>query len=122
MTTQIFNEQGFLTVDGKSFLNDGFTKEVKKIMATAGDASDALTISCILKAIIGETMTNHIRNITPTPPTKPKSIQSELPKASLKLIKSDVKNNVIAFPGNKAVGEIGSLLTALTDYPLMEHE
>jgi hypothetical protein len=54
MTTKIFNDRGFLTTEGKALVQDGFAKEMKKIFATAIDYNDTLTISCILKSIIGE--------------------------------------------------------------------
>jgi len=115
MTTQIFNGQGFLTVDGKAFINDGFVKELKKVIATADNAQDLLIISCILKSIVGETITAQITTLnSPTPPTK--SVKSE---PQLRLIKSEVKNNVIPFPGNKAIMEIQDIMSALSDYPLM---
>ena len=72
MTKQIFDDRGFLTPEGKAFVDDGFTKEVKRIFATAASYGDTLTVSCILKSIVSEHATNHCYNIskraTPTPP------------------------------------------------------
>lgn len=51
---QIFNEQGFLTTEGKAFVNERFTKEVSYIMSTADTNADRLIISSILKSIVAE--------------------------------------------------------------------
>jgi len=102
MTTQIFNEQGFLTPEGKSFLKDGFCKEVHKVLNTSSTVGDVQIISCILKSIVGEMSTNHLNAF-------------KQPKPTLKLIKTDVKNNVIPFPGHKG-------LNAPIDVPPMDQE
>ncbi len=117
MTNQIFNDRGFLTAEGKAFLNDGFIKEVKKVIATAGNAEDVLTISCILKSIVGEIASNHIGHFIAPPPEKTKTHKPESPTSALRLLKSETKNNVIPFPGIKNVEEIKQLMSALTDCP-----
>lgn len=54
MNKKIFDEFGFLTSEGKVFVNDGFIKELKRVLLTASNYSDVLIISCILKSLIGE--------------------------------------------------------------------
>lgn len=54
MDKKIFNDQGFLTTDGKSFVNSYFTKEAMRVLETATDYNDLLVISGLLKGIIAE--------------------------------------------------------------------
>jgi hypothetical protein len=122
-TRQIFNEQGFLTADGKTFVNEGFTKEVKKIFGTACSAADVMTINCILKSIVGEASATRTLALRPPPlPPKKPTTTTETTKASLTLIKSDHNAKVIPFPGNRALREMSALLTCLSDVPLMDVE
>lgn len=58
MDRKIFDERGFLTKEGATFVNDGFGKELKRIMATATNHTDMLIISGILKSLIGEYVLN----------------------------------------------------------------
>lgn len=100
MTTQIFNNQGFLTAEGKSFINDGFSKEVKKIMATAHNAEDVLTISCILKALVGDAATNKCLDFQ----VAKQEVVAVKPTSLLYLVKD--RCNVIVFP-SKTLSEMG---------------
>jgi hypothetical protein len=111
MTTQIFNDQGFLTPEGKSFLKDGFCKEVHKVLNTSSTVGDVLIISCILKSIVGEMATNHLN-----------TVKHPIAKSTLKLIKTEVKNNVIPFPGHKGLKEMSTILNAPIDVPPMDQE
>lgn len=52
MLRKIFDEFGFLTKEGKVFVNDGFSKEVKNIFATATSQEDIMVINSILKSLI----------------------------------------------------------------------
>ena len=105
MTTQIFNEQGFLTPEGRMFLKDGFCKEVYKVLNTASNVGDVQIISCILKSIVGEMSTNHLTALKQPIAMKP----------MLKLIKTEIKNNVILFHGHKELKET-------IDVPPMDQE
>lgn len=121
MTRQIFNEQGFLTSEGKAFVNEGFTKEVKKIFATACTVNDALIISGILKSIVGDASANRCYALRP-PPIPPKPTKAEVTKPALTLMKSEVGAKIIPFPGNRAMKEMSDLLSGLSDVPLMDVE
>ena len=108
---QIFNEQGFLTSDGKAFIKDGFAKELQKVLNTASNVGDVRIISCILKSLVGEMSTNHIGDLM---------VQSaKTLKPSLTLIKTEIKNNVIPFPGHKGLKELAN---TLTDIPPMDQD
>jgi len=80
---KIFNDRGFLTKEGKAFVDDGFTKEVQKIFSTSVEAQDPLIIASILKSIIGELAFNKSQTL---------SQKSE----KLKIVKQE--NKVIPFP------------------------
>lgn len=122
-TRQIFSEQGFLTADGKAFVNEGFTKEVKKIFATGSSVSDILTISCILKSIVGEVAANRSLVLrTPTPTPESTKVKKESITPALTLVKSDTGAKIIPFPGNRAMREMTDLLGGLSDIPLMDVE
>ena len=51
---KIFDRQGFLTSEGKSFLNDGFVQELKRIFATSTNPNDISIISGLLKGVVSE--------------------------------------------------------------------
>lgn len=58
MSHKLYDDRGFLTKEGIVFVNDGFTKEVRKIFKQAADQQDLLVLSSILKSIIGNETTN----------------------------------------------------------------
>lgn len=97
MRHKIFDNQGFLNKDGKTFVNDGFTKEVRKVLKTAEDENDILIISSILKNLIGDFACEEISKIKAKSLTKDKdsdintSISSE---ESKKLISKNSASSV----------------------------
>jgi hypothetical protein len=111
MSKKIFDDRGFLTQEGKAFVDDGFTKEVKRIFATASSHSDTLTISCILKSIVSEYATNHSYNI--------RQMEDEQRKAQT--IVEKVQAKVIPFPKKleplKPLPDLHLSLNELSDIP-----
>ena len=49
---KIFNDQGFLTKEGAAFVNDGFNKELAKVINTATSPNDVIIISALLKNLV----------------------------------------------------------------------
>lgn len=114
MNNKIFNNQGFLTPEGKAFVDETFTKDVRKIMATAQGSGDALIISCILKSIVAEEALAQSQSSMPPPeePTNP-------PKSwgGLRLVKPTVRGNVISYSEySKKIG-IKNALSSLSELP-----
>lgn len=54
MERKIFNERGFFTKDGKAFIDDGFAKELKRVLSTATNQNDVLIISGLLKGMVAD--------------------------------------------------------------------
>ncbi len=101
----IFNEQGFLNKEGRAFLNDGFIKETKRILATAQNDNDLLIISGILKAVVAD-----CAFAMKEPPAAPVSMKetAELPKG---LVEALTKNPPV---------DMLHILSSLTDIPPMD--
>jgi hypothetical protein len=114
MTKKIFDDRGFLTPEGKTFVEDGFTKEVKRIFSTSSSHSDTLIISCILKSIVAEYATNHCYNI--------RQAEIEQTKAQIETEKTQAK--IIPFPKKleplKLLPDSHPSLNELSDIPPIE--
>jgi len=51
---QIFDERGFLSPEGKVFVDEVFKSAVAKVIATAETDNDVQIIGCILKNEVGK--------------------------------------------------------------------
>lgn len=72
---KIFNSQGFLTPEGKSFVQDRFVPELKRILITAQNTSDTKIIGCILKCLIDEIVADQcLQQKAPATETSTKSV------------------------------------------------
>jgi hypothetical protein len=124
MSKKIFDDRGFLNADGKAFVNEVFTKEVKKILSTAYNANDVHIISGILKSIVGEAACNQIQKLerpspepSPTPEGPKHEEPTNLPHGGLKLVKPPTTTaKVIPFPHTPSI-DLEALVGALSDAP-----
>jgi hypothetical protein len=94
MERKIFNNQGFLSTEGKTFVDDGFTKELKRVLATAQTPNDVLVISGILKSIVGNYATHTYRSV------KEASIKDQVGSFTKEQIEMATKEVYVVRPGD----------------------
>jgi hypothetical protein len=110
MEPKIFNELGFLSKEGKSFVNDGFTKEVRRVLATAQSSNDVLIIASILKSIIGDIAFEQAQKMSSNRTTNCISDANQ------------VVSEEVSSTKDVDLFDMSSLLSSLTDSPLMQIE
>lgn len=103
---KVFNERGFLTKEGATFINDGFVKETRRVIATATNANDVGIIMSILKSLVCEVASAQIRVFNTPQEVKP----------DLHLVKPTYQN-VIPFPSKISSQKLLTLIGAITDTP-----
>lgn len=59
----IFDDRGFLTKEGKEFVDEIFTSNVKKVFDTASDEQAVIIVSSILCGLVKETASCKINNL-----------------------------------------------------------
>lgn len=133
---KIFDERGFLTDEGKAFVNDGFIKETRRVFATAENKNDILIIASILKSVVAECAFDRCQRYGETDDcvlaggssrTCQKGTRAcvaqhrlveNLPKPPESAI-SKRKSNIIPFPlkNRELVQNLAELMNTLSDVP-----
>lgn len=110
---KLFNGQGFLTDEGKAFVNDCFVPGLKRVLSTAQNIEDTQTIGAILKSIVGEAVSDQYSKI-----------RAGNHKVPLKLVRSSLQEERLPNGIKASIFPEGALalIKGLSDAPSTDQE